>query len=162
MSLNDKLAGEMNDPELAEALKNFKASVDAWSDAAYTRPRTTAITARHGWRLAAGWALGCALAAASLAGGVFEHQHRKELAKAAAVKAAAQNAAHQRLAAERSAAKAQEALEERAATEDAGATANGTSADENLMATVDSDVSQGVPAAMEPLALMMENSSGAN
>ena len=52
---------------LAEALRNFKASVDAWSEAAYSRPRTVAATKRHSWRLAAGWALGCVLAFGCLA-----------------------------------------------------------------------------------------------
>ncbi len=40
MNFRDKLAGEMDDPVLTQALKNFKASVDAWSDAAYSRPRS--------------------------------------------------------------------------------------------------------------------------
>ena len=32
MNLRDKLAGEIDDPVLAQALKHFKASVDAWSE----------------------------------------------------------------------------------------------------------------------------------
>ena len=54
----DKLAGEIDDPVLAQALKHFKASVDAWSEAAYSRPRAVVRTARHSSRRAAGWALG--------------------------------------------------------------------------------------------------------
>ena len=40
MNFRDKLAGEIDDPALAQALEHFKASVDAWSAAAYSRPRT--------------------------------------------------------------------------------------------------------------------------
>ena len=98
MNSQDKLAGEMEDPVLAEALKNFKASVDAWSEAAYSRPRTVAATKRHSWRLAAGWALGCVLAFGSLAGGVYERYHSQELARIAVMTAAQQKAAHERLA----------------------------------------------------------------
>ena len=139
MNLKDKLAGEIDDPVVAEALKHFKASVDAWSEAAYSRPRTTVVrTARHSWRRAASWALGCVLAAGSLAGAVYERHHRHELARIAAVEAAAQKAA-----------------QERAASEQAAA-ANTLTTDKDLLATVDSDVSREVPAAMEPLARMMD------
>ena len=142
MSLRDELAGEMNDPELASALKHFKASVDAWSDAAYAQPRTTVRTARAAsarWRLAAGWALGCVLAAGSLTGSLYVH-HQQQLAKVAAQKAA-QKTAQERMTAEQSAA------------------SSAHQEDQDLLATVDSDVSQGVPAAMEPLAQLMDDGS---
>jgi hypothetical protein len=139
MNFRDKLAGEIDDPVLAEALKHFKASVDAWSGAAYSRPRTTVVsTVRHSWRRAAGWALGCVLAAGSLAGGVYEHHHRQELARIAAMQAAAQKALQARQEAEQSAA------------------ANAATKDQDLLAAVDSDVSREVPAAMEPLAQLMD------
>jgi hypothetical protein len=155
MNLRDQLAGDLNDPVLAEALKHFKASVDAWSDAAYSRPRVTKWALRHSWRLALGWALGCVLAAGSLAGGVFEHQHRQELARIAAMKAA-QRAAHERLVAAESAAAAQQALEEPAVATHSNAPLTATNGDERLLATVDNDVSQEVPVAMEPLAALMD------
>ena len=105
MNFENKLAGEIDDPVLAEALKHFKVSVDAWSGAAYSSPRTTVVsTVRHSWRRAAGWALGCVLAAGSLAGGVYEHHHRQELARIAAMQAAAQKALQARQEAEQSAA----------------------------------------------------------
>ena len=63
MNWRDRLAGEIEDPVVAEALKNFKASVDAWSEAAYSRPRSLCKAARHTWRLAASWALGRVMAA---------------------------------------------------------------------------------------------------
>ena len=149
MSWRDKATGEIDDPVLAGALENFKASVDAWSEFAYSQPRTAIWTARHTWRLAATWALGCMLAAGSLADGLYERHHRQELARIAAMKAAEQKVALERKAAEQPAAakivtKRQPTAVNRAANEN-----------EDLLATVDSDVSRQVPAAMEPLAQMM-------
>jgi hypothetical protein len=141
MSWENRLAGE-EDPVVAQALKNFKASVDAWSEsagAAISRPRATVTTVRHSWRMAAGWALGCALAAASVAGAVYERQHKQELARIVAAKAAAQKAAQERLSAE------QQPL-----------SVAGSNADRDLLANVDKDISRAVPAAMEPLAQMMD------
>jgi hypothetical protein len=150
MNFRDKLAGEIEDPVVAGALQNFKASVDAWSEAAYSRPRTAVKTARHNWRLAASWALGCLLAAGSLAGGLYERHHRQELARIAAQKTA-QKAVQERAAAEKSAVATVTDKQPTAAV-------NANGGDEDLLATVDSDVSREVPAAMEPLAqLMTEN-----
>jgi hypothetical protein len=123
-----ELAG---DPVLDQALRNFRSSVHAWSGAAYSQPRTTAPVRRVSWRLAAGWALGCVLAAGSVGGGLYERHHRQELAKIAAAEAARQ----QKLAAE------QRVREE----------------DEDLLAKVDKDVSRQVPSAMEPLAQLMND-----
>jgi phosphosulfolactate phosphohydrolase-like enzyme len=134
MNWNDRVAGE-DDPVFAQALRNFKASVDAWSQAAMNRPRTTVLRARHSWRMAAGWALGCVLAAGSVAGALHERQHKQELARIAAAKAAAQKAAQERLVAEQQSA---------------------SQMDQDLLATVDNDISRAVPAAMEPLAQMMD------
>ena len=133
MSWNDRMAGE-NDPVVARALRNFKASVDAWSNAAMSRPRAASAPVRHSWRLAAGWALGCVLAAGSVAGVLYERQHKQEMARIAAARAAAQKAVQERLAAEQ-----QPAIE----------------TDQDLLATVDNDISRAVPAAMEPLAQLM-------
>lgn len=152
---SENLAGETWDPVLEadvdQALKHFKQSVDAWSDAAYSRPRTVPIRHRHTWRLAAGWALGCVLAAGSLAGVLYERQQRQEQVRVAAMKAAAQKrtASQQTVlpvvAAQRPAAPVKPAMDYAHAK------------DEDLLATVDSDVSRGVPAAMEPLAQMMDD-----
>ncbi len=158
MNFENKWAGEIDDPVLAEALKHFKVSVDAWSGAAYSSPRTTVVsTVRHSWHRAAGWALGCVLAAGSLAGGVYEHHHRQELARIAAMQAAAQKAAKERAAAEQAAA-AQSALQERASAGRSNAAVSANDADAYLLATVDSDVSREVPAAMEPLAQLVGDS----
>jgi hypothetical protein len=125
-----------DDVELEQALKNFRNSVHAWSDAAYGRPRTVTREVRlRSWRLAVSWALGCVLVAGSVSGGLFERQHRLELA---------------RLAAQQRAAEQQKQLIEQPAA---------TVSDEVLLAGVDSDVSREVPSAMEPLAQMMADDS---
>jgi hypothetical protein len=137
MSMDNRLAGDIPhqepDAELQQVLGEFKASVHAWSEAAYNRPRHVQVVRRRSWRLAAGWAMGCVLVAGSLTGGVFERQHSQELARAAAVRHARQ----QRLAAD-----------ERMREENA-----------ELLATVDSEVSSEVPSAMEPLAQLMDESA---
>ncbi|MGO9324141.1 MAG: hypothetical protein ACLP07_06230 [Terracidiphilus sp.] len=159
MSGRNKLAGEIDDPMVAGALKHFKASVDAWSEAAYRQPRSAVMKTRHTWRLAGSWALGCLLAAGSLAGTLYQRHARQESARIEATKAAIK-AAQQKAAVERRATvqpvtativtRRQPTAVKRAANEN-----------EDLLATVDSDVSRQVPAAMEPLAQMME-STGAN
>jgi hypothetical protein len=121
---------QVADIELEQALKNFRSSVHAWSESAYSQPHMPVRVYRTTWRVAAGWALGCVLAAGSLTGGLYERHHRQELAKVAAAQEAARQ---QKLAAE-----------ERARVEN-----------EDLLAKVDSDVSREVPSAMEPLAQMM-------
>jgi hypothetical protein len=111
---------------LKQALSDFKASVHAWSEAAASRPRTMReIVVRRTWRLAAGWGLASILLAGAASGGLYEHHHQQELARIAA---AEREAAHQR-----------EVAAERA------------QADEDALAKVDSDVSQEVPDALEPL-----------
>ena len=152
MSWRDELPGEIEGPTVTGALENFKASVDAWSDAAYRRPRTVVKATRHNLRLAATWALGCMLAAGSVAGGLYERHHRQELARIAAMKAAEQKAAQEHAAPEKpvratTVTKRQPTSVKRAANEN-----------EDLLASVDSDVSRQVPAAMEPLAQMMVDS----
>lgn len=118
------------DAALEQALKNFRSSVQAWSDAAYSQPHQPVKIYRTTWRVAAAWALGCVLAAGSVGGGLYERHHRQEMAKIAA---AAEAARQQNLVAERRAQKE----------------------NEDLLAKVDSDISREVPSAMEPLAQLM-------
>ncbi len=130
MSWNEK-NDAAGDAALEDALKNFRQSVHAWSDAAYSRPRPQVqIAAHRSWRLAAVWALGCSLVVGSLSAGFYEHRHREVLAQ---IKAA-QEARQRQLAAQQPA----------------------RMSDEDLLAEVDSDVARTVPAAMEPLAQMMD------
>jgi hypothetical protein len=135
MNWRDEFSGESEDRLVEQALRNFKASIDAWSNAAISRPRPAVKVVRHGWRLAAGWALGCAIAATSVAGALHERRHQQDMARIAAAQAAAQKAAQLRLADQQ---------------------LSPAQADEDLLANVDSDISRAVPAAMEPLAQMMD------
>ena len=129
--LPDNKHEQVEDEALEQALKNFRSSVHGWSEAVYSRPRQSVKVVRQtSWRVAAGWALGCVLAVGSVAGGVYDHHHRQEVARIAA---AAEAARQQKLADE------QRALKE----------------NEDLLAKVDSDVSRAVPSAMEPLAQLM-------
>jgi len=126
-------AEDAQDLELEAALRDFKSSVHAWSDAAYHRPRPVARPAkRTGWRLAASWAMGCLLVVGSVSGGLIERQHRIELVRIASEQRAAEQAKQLR------------EQEARAKV-----------TDEDLLADVDSAVSRQVPSAMEPLAQLM-------
>jgi hypothetical protein len=165
--MNWQQDGSGESPELEQALKHFKASMDAWSDAAYSRPRTaTQVAVRHTWRMAAAWALGCLLVMGSLAGAAREIYQRQEAARIAAQKAA-QKAAEQRAVAGRVTAQPtgvqpvsaqSEKKTPAATTRKASATLDSAQAqDEDLLASVDSDVSREVPAAMEPLAQLMDD-----
>jgi hypothetical protein len=155
MNWHEDLAGES--PEFKQALKHFKASMDAWGDAALSRPRTaTPVAVRPGWRPAASWALGCLLAAGSLAGAVHAIVHRQEMARQAVQKAAQQSATRQASAAPQTVLPVGAQVAKSAplaATQKAGSGVE----DESLLASVDNDVSRQVPAAMEPLAQLMDN-----
>lgn len=120
------------DEVMKEALDNFKASVDAWSDAAQSRPRTVKQTAsRHGWRLATTWAMGTVLLLSGVSSSVYVH-HRAAVAKQIAQEQ--EKEGQQRL-----------LTEQRARQE------------EHLLANVDQDVSRQVPEALEPLAQLMSD-----
>ena len=130
---------ESMDPELNEALGEFRSSLHAWSEAAYSRPRTVAVGVRRQvWRRAAGWALCSVLIIGGASTGVWKHHQRELQMRIAASHAAEQ----QRLSAQ---AHEQEAKQEK---ED-------VLAKEDLLANVNKDVSRQVPAAMEPLAQLM-------
>jgi hypothetical protein len=173
MTRSDKLAEEFHDPTavpivsdpvVSVALKHFKASVDAWSEAAYSRPKfyesrfseskSAVWTSHHTWRLAASWTLGCLLIAGSLAGGLYEHHERQLAARDAAMKAAEQKAELIRAASEQRVTAMPVAAD--IAIRRPAAVKRAANSDENLLATVDNDVSRQIPAAMEPLAQMMD------
>jgi hypothetical protein len=123
------------DPVVEQALADFRLSVHAWSEAAYSRPRMPMQAAHSGWRMAATWALGCVLVAGGLSGAALEHHHREVLARLRAE----QQAQQQKLAAQQR---------------------NAHVSDEDLLATVDSDISRDVPAAMQPLENLMDENAG--
>lgn len=137
MSIDNRSAGDVPDAELRQVLGDFKASVHAWSEAAYNRPRTVQAVRRRSWRLAAGWALGCVLLAGSVSGDLYARHHRHRRHHEVDAIAAAQQVRQLQLAAE-----------ERMREENA-----------NLLANVDSEVSREVPSAMEPLARLMDEDS---
>ena len=117
------------DPELEQALRNFRSSVHTWSDAVYQRPRLVEVAPRRkAWRWAAAWVLGSVLVAGGVGRGLLEYQHQQEQARIAA----SREAEHQRQLQEEKARQAEEEL-----------------------ARVDSDVSREVPDALEPLAQLM-------
>jgi hypothetical protein len=120
------------DPVLDQALRNFKLSVDAWSEAAYSNRRIAFAAPRRNWRPVVTWALGCALIASSVSGVVYQRHEREIQAK---------------LAEQARIALQQKAAEKQAVNE------------EDLLASVDSDVSRQVPTALEPLAQMAEDDS---
>jgi hypothetical protein len=168
------LAVETEEPVVdtftAAALQNFKTSVNAWSEAAANSlPRTAVITAQisaSNKRIAASWALAGLLATSILTGGLYERHQRQEQARTAALKAAEQESATQQKTPQRLIL-TNKAPEQRVAAtivkrRRPTAVKNAAANDEELLATVDSDVSRQVPAAMEPLAQMMESSDGTN
>jgi hypothetical protein len=120
----------MTDQELEKALVNFRESVHGWSDAEFNRPRTVHGAAYSNWRPMLAWTLGLVVVAGGVSGGIYDH-HRIVVERQ-------QTAA--RIAHERQLAEQQKARE-----------------DESLLANVDTDVSRSVPAAMEPLAQLMED-----
>ena len=122
---------EMLEPELREALGNFKASVDAWSDAMLSRPRARKAPARTNWSAVTKWALGCVVFVSTVSGGVYQNHQQQKAQKVEAARVAEQQ---QREMAAAKLAKADE---------------------EDLMANVDSDVAREVPSALEPLATLM-------
>jgi len=122
------------DPEVEQALRSFRSSVHAWSDAVYQHPARVEVAPRRmAWRLAAVWALGSVLVAGGVGGGLLQHQHRQDQARIATVR----EAVHQRQ------------LQEERAREA-----------EQELAQVDSDVSRQVPNALEPLAQLMTSNQG--
>ncbi|HLI04232.1 MAG TPA: hypothetical protein VKU93_08180 [Terracidiphilus sp.] len=132
---------EAAEADLEHALRNFRASVHAWSEAELSRPRLMPVTLRHArWRAAA-WASACVIAclivAGSLTAGLYQHR-RGQL-----------TAGHTQQPQLR-----REQIQPRLPI--AGEPA--AQGDEGLMAKVDSDVSRPVPSAMEPLARLMNES----
>lgn len=121
------------EPELREAIGNFKSSVEAWSDAALSRPRQAVAPARSHRAWMAKWALGSLVFVATVTGGVYQNQRQQEFAKAEAARIAEQQ--HE-LAAQR-------------AKEEA-----------DLMARVDNDIAREVPSALEPMASLMDENQG--
>ena len=128
---------ETLEPELREALGNFKASVDAWSDAMMSRPREAKAPAKANWSAVTKWALGCVVFAGTVSGGLYQNHQQQVAAKVEAARVAEQ---------QRELAASKVKIQ-----------------DDDLMANVDSDIAREVPSALEPMAsLMAENDSQGN
>jgi hypothetical protein len=123
-------AGPQPDAELEQVLVDFRQSAHAWSEAEFNRPRAVRVAAHSAWRHALAWALGCVVVAGGVSGGIYEH--RRDVV--------ARQLAHDRILHQQQLAAQQKANE----------------TDESLLANVDTDVSRSVPAAMEPLAQLMD------
>jgi hypothetical protein len=124
------LTGRIEEPVVETALRDFRNSVRAWSDAAYNRPQIMrdAAPRRAAWRKAAAWSLSSVLAFGVAGGSILEYQHRQEITRIAAAREAQR----------------QHELDQERAREA-----------EQQLARVDSDVARQVPNAMEPLAQLM-------
>jgi len=134
------------DPELDTVLRNFRASVHAWSEATYQsgveataqsrieaagRSRALVLPPaprRILWNRSLAWSLSLVLTAGVATTGIYEF-HQKEVARDKAIQ---QEIEHQRQLAQQHARDVDE-----------------------LLARVDSDVSREAPTAMEPLASLM-------
>lgn len=125
---------DLLDPALRQTLSAFKASVDAWSDAALSQPRVVRPVGLHRGRVLVGWGLAAALLIGTGATGTYEY-HQRQVAALAARQAeeARQRAEEQKLQAQR---------------------------DEEMFASVDSAISREVPSAMEPLAVLADGDEG--
>jgi cell division protein FtsL len=138
---------ENEDRDVQAALKNFRASVHAWSEQEMGRPRQIKPMRMSGWmRLMAvpmlGWGLAGVLVVAGVTVPVTVHHERQvEATRRAAIQE------QQRQAAEMAARLAQNAM-------------NDSGDDEELLKHVDSDIAQATPDAMEPLASLMGDTTG--
>jgi len=130
-------------PVVGEALRDFRVSVQAWSDAAYHRPRpAVAVAHRTAWRRSVTWVLSLALSLGMVGTAGWEHHHQNEIAR--------QHEQQQREQERR-----RQLAEQQAVAEQQARAQQHAQDSEDLLAKVDSDVSREVPAAMEPLAQLM-------
>jgi uncharacterized protein HemX len=137
-------AHEVGDPVLDQALRNFRSSVHAWSEAVYCQPHQVVPVHIVSWRGISAWALALVLAVGIAVGGFYGHNHRQSGTAAA-------DAAQTRKPAE-----SQPVMSEaNPRTTAVPAVAEPVRSDNEELAKVDSDVSRMVPTAMEPLAQMM-------
>jgi hypothetical protein len=121
---------EAIEPELREALGDFKLSVDAWSEEMISRPREATTPARTDWTALNKWVLGCVVFAATVSSALYQNHKQVETARIEAARV----------------------VEKQRATQ---AAALAPLNEEDLMADIDSDVARQVPSALEPMATMM-------
>ena len=133
----NEVADHQEDVQTSEALRHFRQSVHAWSEAEYLRPR---MPKRKRSLFAMGspalnWAAAAVLAVTVVAVPLVHHQHQEQV---------------------ESQRKAAEADQKKLASEKQTAYALD---DEELLSHVDEDIAQDAPDAMEPLANLMTEKS---
>jgi type IV secretory pathway component VirB8 len=139
---NKSAEHELTDMQVDTALRHFRESVKAWSEAEYSKPRSVRQTQRsNSWSVITspllGWSLAAAVVATTVAVPVaVHHQHVIEVQKHEAV------VRQQQLDQEK-------AAQARAAAID----------DDELLSHVDSDIAQDAPDAMQPLSKLMNTSN---
>lgn len=141
------------DPVLKQALGEFRASVQAWSEAELTRPRAMHAAERRLGRVALGWGMAGVLLAGGLSAGVMVAHHRQQAAENATVRVVV----HPQAQAAAPALKTAVQEDEHAAV--AHDAVPKEQQEEPLLASVDSAVSRTVPSAMDPL-VELANESG--
>ena len=168
----DKSGEPVLGPELEQALGNYRASVRAWSEAEYARPRQVLASRRElSWRLVLSGAMSLVLAAGTL-GGIYLYQRGVEQAKQPAAESRTVGAGQEKTASlQATTAASDEAQVRQAAAEVASVqkylanedsrvwldtqTTASAQPEEDLLTGVSSDVERQVPKAMEPLVQMM-------
>jgi hypothetical protein len=144
--------------ELKQALGDFKASVHAWSDAEFAKPRAVHASAtHHGLKLALGWSLAGVLLAAGTTGAVYMAYDRQPDHEVANEQKAAQR--HGTPAQQMPVRQAAQVPDEVQQREPTTRRVSVQAPDEDLLASVDTAVSRTVPRAMEPL-VYMSNDTG--
>ncbi len=172
--ISDEKLEQVSDEELAQAIRSFRQSVTAWSENQAARLPSSArrvhrpVPAVLAWWMAAG-AAGATVAACALAAVMLTSGHRTEMrpmAQSATVQQAAPSAADAAPAASTAAATESASTEEKPTTLEASlapvvnkAGGNAEDADEKLLAGIDSDIAQGTPKALAPMAGWMGDSA---
>lgn len=148
---------EAMDPVLQQALGEFRASVQAWSEAELARPRAVHAAGHRLGRLALGWSLAGVLLAGGVSAGVMVAHQRQQSAANRPVEVVVHPQAQ---AATPAGTKVVGLKDERTAgVEEAAVQAR---QDEPVLANVDSAVSRTVPSAMDPLVDLGNESGGVN
>uniref|UniRef100_E6PZK2 Uncharacterized protein n=1 Tax=mine drainage metagenome TaxID=410659 RepID=E6PZK2_9ZZZZ len=170
MNTEKKICSEK---ELDQALRRFRSSVQSWSEAEYARPRRLVA---GGWQRVSGFAFGAAMASLVAACVIPLAIHYEQAGQRTARVLPSQTAPMAALA-DRAGAVAEVAALPRASQREplAGkvrrtwaernpdglnSTAANQDSDDELMASIDSDLAQGTPRALAPLADLMSDSAG--
>jgi hypothetical protein len=131
----DHFEQDQEDVQVQDALRNFRASIQAWSEQELRRERKPIARSRWMMAPAMAWGLASVLAVAAVSVPVSVHHERQVVAMRHAAELE-----KQRLAAAEAARQA--AID-----------------DEALLNHVDSDIAQSTPDAMEPLASLMRDTT---